>query len=232
MENVKGTPVVRHPARPPTSPSGADPAVTQSRDMPSLIHERAVKECKDRQVFAPASATVRGLIFNAVLGLVSRHHGEAASVELRERISKKSYIDFFPYPARDFLQLLYSAAEQLAPKYGGSLEEAIRACGGAAVSGFFQSAVGRTLTHLIGRGDPKRLFSNAPTAYSTTVGYGQRTYIKVNERAVKLHFLGDMQPVQFHQGVLEEALAAVGCKGRVVAKPFSLEESEYTIEWE
>jgi uncharacterized protein (TIGR02265 family) len=200
--------------------------------MASLIHERAVKECRERKVFAPEGTTVRGLIFNAVLGLVGRHLGEAVSVELRERISKKSYIDFFPYPAADFLQLLYSAAELLAPKHGGSLDEAIRACGGAAVSGFFQSAVGRTLTHLIGRGDPKRLFSNAPTAYATTVGYGQRTYVKLSEKAVKLHFVGDMQPVHFHKGVLEEALAAVGCKGRVTAKPFSMDEAEYTIEWE
>ncbi|ADO69394.1 Conserved uncharacterized protein [Stigmatella aurantiaca DW4/3-1] len=206
--------------------------MTQSRDMPSLIHERAVKECRERQVFTPEVATVRGLIFNAVLGLVSRHQGEASAAELRGLVSKKSYIDFFPYPARDFLQLLYGAAEVLAPYHGDSLDEAIRACGAAAVSGFFQSAVGRTLTNLIGRGDPKRLFSNAPTAYSTTVGYGQRTYTRLNDRAVRLHFRGDMQPVQFHQGVLEEALAAVGCKGRVRVRVLGLDEAEYTIEWE
>lgn len=180
---------------------------------------------------APENATVRGLIFNAVLSLVERRQGAAAAEAVRGTVSKKPFVDFFSYPARDFLRLLYEAAVRLAPEHGGSLEEAIRACGGAAVGGFFQSSVGRTLTKLVGQGDPRKLFSSAPTAYSTTVGYGQRTYTELNERSVRLHFKDDMQPVKFHQGLLEEALKAVGGKGQVEVRSVSLSEAEYTISW-
>jgi uncharacterized protein (TIGR02265 family) len=179
---------------------------------------------------ATEGATVRGLIFNAVFKLVASHHGEAAAEEIRSLISKKPLVDFFSYPARDFLKILYAAAERMAPRYG-STEAAIQACGAAAVSGFFSSQVGKTLTNIIGKGNPKRLFSSAPTAYSTTVSYGQRTCTPMGERGVRLHFRGDMQPVEFHQGLLAEALRAVGCQGRVEVRKVSLDEAEYLIQW-
>ena len=180
---------------------------------------------------AVEGATVRGLIFNAIFKLVAQHEGESAAAELRSAISKKPLVDFFSYPVRDFLQVLYGAGEKLAPRYG-SVEAAIKACGAAAIGGFFQSGVGKTLTHIIGKGDPKRLFSSAPTAYGTAVSYGQREYTALGERRVRLHFRGDMQPVEFHQGLLEEALRAVGFQqGRVEARKLGLEEAEYIIEW-
>ncbi|MFY0569572.1 DUF2378 family protein [Archangium lansingense] len=179
---------------------------------------------------AVEGANVRGLIFNAVFKLLAQHEGEQAATALRATIAKKPLVDFFSYPVRDFLQVLYGAAETLAPRYG-SVEDAIRACGAAAIGGFFQSGVGKTLAHIIGQGDPKRLFSSAPTAYSTAVSYGQREYSNLGERRVRLHFRGDMQPVEFHQGLLEEALRAVGCQGRVEARKLGLEEAEYIIEW-
>ncbi|MFL5345537.1 MAG: DUF2378 family protein [Hyalangium sp.] len=188
---------------------------------------------RDRRIrVTPETATVRGLIFNSVFKLVSHHLGENVALEVRSAISKKPLVDFFPYPARDFLVVLYDAAERLAahPKFG-SVEVAINACGAAAVSGFFQSAVGRTLTQIIGRGDPKKLFSSAPTAYGTTVSYGQREYTALSDRRVRLHFRGDMQPVEFHQGLLAEALRAVGFKGQVKATRLGLDEAEYLIEW-
>src|SRR5690349_12659520 len=117
--------------------------------MPSLNSQ----ECTQRMGLAPETATVRGLIFNAVFKLVEQHRGAAAAAELRAKIAKKPLVDFFSYPARDFLQVLFEAGELLAPQYG-SPQAAIRACGAAAVGGFFQSGVGRTLTTIIGQGDP------------------------------------------------------------------------------
>lgn len=205
--------------------------MSKSTDMASQIHERARKECEQRMAATPENATVRGLIFNAVLALLTRRQGAEAAEAVRATVSKKPFVDFFSYPARDFLHLLYEAAALLAPEHGGSLEEAIRACGGAAVSGFFLSSVGRTLTKLVGHGDPRRLFSSAPTAYSTTVGYGQRTYSELGERSVRLHFKDDVQPVKFHQGLLEEALKAVGGQGQVEVRILSPSETEYIISW-
>lgn len=190
----------------------------------------ALQEREQRMGLATEGATVRGLIFNAVFKLVGKHKGEAVATELRARISKKALVDFFSYPARDFLEVLYGGAELLAPEYG-SVEAAIQACGAASLSGFFQSSVGRTLTSMIGHKDPKRLFSSSPIAYSTAVNYGHREYTALNERCVRLHFRGDMQPVEFHQGLLLEALRAVGHEGRVSARRLGLDEAEYLIEW-
>lgn len=179
---------------------------------------------------APEDATVRGLIFNAVFKLVAQHQGEGAATELRSTISKRPLVDFFSYPLRDFLSVLYDAAERLAPKYG-SVEAVIQACGAAAIDGFFQSQVGKTLTHIIGKKDPKRLLSNSPTAYATAVNYGQREYTALGERRVSLHFRGDPQPVEYHQGLLLAALRSVGHEGRVEVRKLSLDEAEYIIEW-
>lgn len=191
----------------------------------STVHER-----DERMGLAPENATIRGLVFNAIFTLVGRHRGEAAAVELRTRIAKKPLVDFFSYPARDFLVVLYGAAEQLKPEYG-SHEEALRACGAEVIHGFFQSSVGRTLTSLIGQKDPKRLFSSTPTAYATAVNYGRREYAALGERRVMLHFRGDMQPVEFHQGMLLAALRVVGYEGRVTPRKLGLDEAEYVIEW-
>jgi uncharacterized protein (TIGR02265 family) len=179
---------------------------------------------------APEGATVRGLIFNAVFKLVNQHLGEASATELRSQISKKALVDFFSYSARDFLQVLFAAGERLSPIYGSS-QAAIRACGAAVGGDFFLSGVGRTLTTIIGQGDPKKLLANAPTAYSTTVSYGQRKYNVLGDRRVSLHFKGDMQPVEFHQGTLEAALEGVGCPGKVEVRRIGLDEAEYIIEW-
>ncbi|WP_338864134.1 TIGR02265 family protein [Myxococcus stipitatus] len=177
--------------------------------------------------------TVRGLIFNAVLLLAEKQLGPDMASRLREPIFKRSPVDFFSYPAVDAIRLLYSTSEALARagRYG-TQEEAVRACGAAAVTGFFSSTVGQTLTRLIGKGDPKRLLSNAPTAYSTLVSYGRRDYNVVTERHVRLSFHGDMQPVQFHEGVLQEALKAIQCKGSVVGTPHGYFAADYDIVWE
>lgn len=191
----------------------------------SALHER-----EQRMGLAPEGATVRGLIFNAVFKLVGKHKGEAVATELRSRIAKKALVDFFSYPARDFIEVLYRGAELLAPEYG-SVEAALRACGAVSISGFFQTSVGRTLTSLIGHKDPKRLFSSSPTAYSTAVSYGRREFTALGERRVRLHFRGDMLPVMYHEGLLMEALRAVGCEGRVSSRSLGLDEAEYIIEW-
>lgn len=180
---------------------------------------------------AAETATIRGLIFNAVFKLVATHRGEAVATELRTSVApRKPLVDFFSYPARDFIQVLYKASELLAPVYG-SPEAAMKACGAASISGFFQTSVGKTLVTLIGHKDPKRLFSSTPTAYSTAVNYGKREYTALGDRRVRLYFKGDMQPVEYHQGLLMEALKVVGVEGRVDVRKVGLDEAEYLIEW-
>ncbi|WP_342375804.1 DUF2378 family protein [Myxococcus stipitatus] len=177
--------------------------------------------------------TVRGLIFNALLLLAERQLGADMASRLREPFFKRSPVDFFSYPAVDAIRLMYATSEALVTAgHYGTHEEAVRACGAASVTGFFSSTVGQTLTRLIGKGDPKRMLSNAPTAYSTLVSYGRREYNVVTERHVRLSFHGDMQPVQYHEGVFQEALKAIQCKGTVVGTPRGFFAADYDIVWE
>jgi uncharacterized protein (TIGR02265 family) len=188
-------------------------------------------DLEQRIALARPDDTVRGLLFNAVLALAGQQLGPEAAVRLREPLFHRPPTDFFSYPVVDFLRLIYATADALTPRYG-SHEAALWAIGGATATGFFHCNVGHALKRLIGLKNPKRLFANAPTAYSTLVSYGRREYSELGERQVRLHFQRDMQPVAFHEGVLSGALGAIGCQGQARGTPRAVDEAEYLISWE
>ena len=176
--------------------------------------------------------TVRGFIFNSVLALVSQRAGSEAVTRLTDQVKLKKPIDFFSYPAGDFLRLLYAAVDVLEPYYG-SVNDTFRACGAATVTGFFESHVGNTLTKLVGRGDPKRAFASTPTVYRTLVSYGTHEYEALEGRRLKIVFRGDMQPMQFHEGSLRAALMAVGGGEQSVVEGTAraLDHAEFLVRW-
>ena len=176
--------------------------------------------------------TVRGFIFNSILMLVSERAGSEAMARLAEEVRMKKPIDFFSYPAADFLRLLYAAVDVLEP-YCGSVDDTFRACGAATVSGFFESHVGNTLSKLVGRGDPKRAFSSTSTVYKTLVSYGSHDCEPLDGRRLRIIFRGDMQPMRFHEGSLKAALMAVGGGERSAVRGTAraLDHSEFLVEW-
>lgn len=176
--------------------------------------------------------TVRGFIFNSILVLVARQAGSEAMAGLQELVKMKRPIDFFSYPAADFLRLLYGAVDVLEPYYG-SVDDTFRACGAATVSGFFESHVGNTLTKLVGRGDPKRAFASTSTVYQTLVSYGSHDCEPMDGRRVRIVFRGDMQPMRFHEGSLRAALVAVGggTQSVVEGTARALDHSEFLLQW-
>jgi len=176
--------------------------------------------------------TVRGFIFNALFALLSERVGSKAMARLEDEVRLKKPVDFFSYPAADFLRLLYSAVDLLEPHYG-SVDDALRACGAATVNGFFESHVGNTLSKLVGRGDPKRAFSNTSTVYKTLVSYGTHDCEPLEGRRVRIIFRGDMQPMLFHEGSLKTALMAVGggAQGVVEGTARALDHAEFLVRW-
>lgn len=183
-----------------------------------------------RLVLTKPSDTVRGFIFSAVLKLVESHLGKGVSDKLRQHVAKGMIIDFLAYPATAFLKVLYDAVDLLEPVYG-SPEAALRACGASTVSGFFDSAVGQTLLKLVSTRDPRKAFSQLPTAYSTLVSYGQRFTTVLGDKKVKITFKDDMQPFQFHEGALAAALKSIHLKGTVKGTAITRNYSEYLLEW-
>ncbi|HEX5745978.1 MAG TPA: DUF2378 family protein [Archangium sp.] len=175
--------------------------------------------------------TVRGFIFKAVYGLVEQRVGSAGTDRMLQQLRiNKMPVDFFSYPAADFLRMLYTAADVLEPQYP-TTEDAIRACGASTVTGFFKSYVGNTLMKLVGVGDPKRVFSSVDTIYSTLVSYGKRSYEDLGESRLRLHYRGDMQPIYFHEGALTEALHVLRGNGKATGTAVALDYGQYLLEW-
>lgn len=176
--------------------------------------------------------TVRGLAFNAILALVAQQAGEEVSARLSRELGLRRIVDFFSYPAGDFMRLLFAAAKAIQP-YVGSQEEALRACGTACLNHFFYSStVGRALAKIMGRKDPLRAFSNTPIAYATLVNYGSHECEVAGPRQLRLVFRGDMQPAPFHEGTLSAALQVTGVEGTVTSTVYGLDHAEFLIEWE
>ncbi|HYO65885.1 MAG TPA: DUF2378 family protein [Archangium sp.] len=176
--------------------------------------------------------TVRGFIFKAVYGLVEQRVGSAGTDRMLQQLRiNKMPVDFFSYPAADFLRMLYTAVDVLEPQYP-SLEDAIRACGASTVTGFFKSYVGNTLVKLIGMNDPKRLFSSVDTVYSTLVSYGTRSYEDLGPNRFRLDYKGDMQPIYFHEGTLTEAVRVMRGNGKVTGTALAINHSQYLFEYD
>jgi uncharacterized protein (TIGR02265 family) len=178
-----------------------------------------------------AGDTVRGLSFAAVLRLVQQRLGPDAAERLRAPLLQRSPVDFFSYPAVDFLRLLSFAADALQPEFG-SRGAVLRACGESIVGTFFDSTVGQTLLRLTAPGgDPKRIYSNAPASYATAVSYGQRECQVLGDRRVRMVFRDDLLPVEVHEGILAGPLRALHREGQVSGTEHCLGEAEFVIEW-
>ncbi len=190
----------------------------------------ATQELTRRLEMTTPTDTIRGLAFNAIFTLVQERLGPDAAQQLRRPLFRRPPVDFLAYPAQDFLRLLYAAAERLEPCYG-SLEAALRGIGRETVNNFLGSGVGRTLLSITGLKDVRRVFSNAPVAYSTMVSYGSRQLTQLGPQRMRITFEGDMQPVPYHEGILDGALAATGASGTVRGRPLGDHSAEYFIEW-
>jgi len=188
-------------------------------------------ELAQRIAICKPEDTVRGFIFKSVYGLVEQRAGSAGMARLRQQLQgNKLPVDFFSYPAADFLRLLYAATDVLEPHYP-SLQDTFRACGASTVTGFFNSYVGNTLMKLVGLGDPKRVFSSVDIIYSTLVSYGKRSCDDLGESRVLLHYRGDMQPIYFHEGALTEALHVLRGNGKATGTAVALDYGQYLLEW-
>ncbi len=175
--------------------------------------------------------SIRGFIFKSVYGLVEQRAGRTGVERLQQQLRvSKMPVDFFSYPAADFLRLIYMAADLLEPQYP-SVEDAFRACGAATVTGFFNSYVGHTLVKLIGMNDPKRLFSSVQTVYSTLVSYGRRSYEDLGPGRFQMDYVGDMQPIYFHEGALTEALRVMRGNGMVKGTAIAVNHGRYLAEY-
>ncbi len=174
--------------------------------------------------------SVRGLFFKSVLSLVQQHAGLAGLETVRAGELTAAYSDLLTYPARDFLTLLYRAADVLEPQLGP--EDAVfRACGERDVARF-STGPGMLIFGIISRGDPQKLFAGVQMGYSAAVSYGSRDYVPTGPTSGTLHMRRDMLPPAYHEGILTGALKVLHLRGTARAAPRGIDSADYAIQWE
>ncbi|HYO73263.1 MAG TPA: TIGR02265 family protein, partial [Archangium sp.] len=165
-----------------------------------------------------------------VFDLIERKGGPEALRRVRSGSLSKDIADLRTYPASDYLNMLYGAADALEGQLGG--ENAVfNACGRACVQNFSKGP-GQVVFGILGKGDPQRLFAQTRVAFSTVVTYGKREHSPVGSKGCILSYRGDMQPAAYHVGIFEGALEALGFKGTVRANVLGLDSVDYEITWE
>ena len=173
---------------------------------------------------------VRGLFFNVVFDLIEQKGGVEALRQVRTGVLAKDISDLRTYPATDYLQLLYNAADALEQKLGPQ-DVVFNACGRACVRRF-STGPGQVVFGILGKGDPQRLFAQTRVAFSTVVTYGKREHRAAGPKACILSYRGDMQPAAYHVAIFECALESLGFKGTVRAHTLNIDSVDYEISWE
>jgi uncharacterized protein (TIGR02265 family) len=187
-------------------------------------------ELSQRVAATQKGDAVRGLFFKVVMTLVQEHAGPEALRELRTAPLDKDYSsDLRSYPATDFLNLLYRAADVLESRLGPA-EPIFRLFGEKSISSY-SSSMGQLIFSVISGGDPHKVFDKAQMGYRVAVSYGERQYRPTSPKSGVLTVNGDLLPPQYHEGILLGSLKVLGLEGSVVARPKALNLVEYDILW-
>ncbi|NOK32897.1 TIGR02265 family protein [Corallococcus exercitus] len=173
--------------------------------------------------------SIRGLIFKSVFGLVQQHTGTNGMETLRKGELDHDYAELRSYPAREFLTLLFSAADLLEGALGPA-DAVFHACGEVSITRY-STGPGMLVFGIISRGDPQKLFAGAQMAYSAAVSYGNREYLTTGPKSGTLRMRRDMMPPAYHVGILTGSLKVLGLTGKATAKPQGIDRVDYDIEW-
>jgi uncharacterized protein (TIGR02265 family) len=164
-----------------------------------------------------------------VFHLVEQRAGGEALKRLRNGELAKDYSELRMYPVRDFLQLLFGAADLLEGVLG-SPDAVLRARGETSITRYNRGP-GRFLFGVLARGDPHKLFSAAQLGYSTAVTYGRRQYQATSFKSGMPRAEGDMMPPSYHEGVLIGSLKLLKLEGRARGRAQGIDRVEYDITW-
>lgn len=174
--------------------------------------------------------TVRGLFSNGILDAVRSLAGDEAARRCLEASGQPKFVDFFNYPIRAHLYLVFTGARFLAPRYG-SVEEALRQLGRRSTSDFLNSAAGKTMK-LLARGDPKRLLDTLPSAYRVSLTFGTQTIEWKGPTSGRYLLERDFIPVPCHEGVLTALIETTRVSNiQVHGRRQGLLDSEYDFSW-
>jgi uncharacterized protein (TIGR02265 family) len=174
--------------------------------------------------------TCRGMFFNGLLDAVESLGGEEIRRRCLVAAGDKRFVDFFSYPAGDFLKAVFLAAEALGPKLGGEVA-VLRQLGRRGTQDFLNSTVGRTIIALAGN-EPHRLLASFPKAYRASLSYGERSVERLGETHARLTARRDFLPVEYNEGVLTAAMEQSAVSDLVVrGRRLAPLDAEYDVRW-
>ena len=173
--------------------------------------------------------TVRGVIFNALFGVVEQLAGKPAAVEC-DPVGRAHRNEFFSYSVSEYLRIAWAATDRLSVRLG-SRERVFWELGDRAARRWLASPLGVTFVAFAGR-DPERLLKNAASGYRLVVSYGARTVERIGERHARLRFRHDFLVPAFHCGVFTGAIdAASHVAVRAVGREVGFLDSDYDVTW-
>lgn len=173
---------------------------------------------------------LRGSVFHAVINEVARRCPEHPDLPLlRAQHGQRALRPLHFYPAADWLDLLWDAADLLEPVLGSTLA-ALDEIGAAVCRHFLDSLVGKLALALGGRGSPVDRVMHAPATYSAGASYGQRTVERVSRDVAILRIDQDIAPCAYHVGLIRAGVERSGQPVRVTGRPLGLLHCEITVE--
>jgi uncharacterized protein (TIGR02265 family) len=222
MESRWGTPSTVNDEEKHMKGPAADPG-------PALLGSE--EELRRRLACVTETTAVRGMLFNAVLEVVRQQGGEAAVQRCLAASDEKKFMDFFSYPSRKYLEVLYTAA-RLGSGGPEDFAETLRRLGQHAAENFLVSAAGRTLRVLV-QGAPHRLLNSLPWAIQVGVSGVGATARMTGPWSGLLTVQRDFCPRPFVEGGLRAAFEAARVKGvKVRSWPAGPTDTEYELSWE
>jgi uncharacterized protein (TIGR02265 family) len=194
--------------------------------------EEAQEEVEHRLAQVLPTDRVRGVFFRSVQQAILVSKGEAAMEECLEECEERDFMDFFAYPAADFLRMVRRAAWLLRSEEGG-FEETMRMLGYMGTAAFLESQAGKAMEVLIA-GTPRRALENLPMAYLVTTPTGGPLTVSWPEHMhCRLTFSRDFLPRPYVEGTLEAHLKKAGARAvRVTGRWTGGLASEYELSWE
>ncbi len=175
--------------------------------------------------------TVRGVFFNGTLEAVEALGGEKVARECLEVAGEEKFLDYYSYPIRSLLRMLYRAAKHLGPGFGGG-EAVLRRLSRHANADFLSTVVGKAAL-LLAYGSPRRMVDMAPQLYRQLSNFGEQTVVWTGRSSGRLLLRGDLLPAACHEGALEAFIHAVGGRQvRVECRRVEGQEGEYAFSWE
>jgi uncharacterized protein (TIGR02265 family) len=196
------------------------------------IRSEAERELDQRLSLASPEDTVRGTFFRSVREVLLTLKGAQAVEEcLADCGGSRGFVDFFAYPAGDFLRVLRRAAWLMGNAAGG-FEGTMRVLGHLGTAAFLESPAGNAV-HVLLAGSPRQVLENLPLAYKLMMpAAGTLSVARDGYTRSRVVLTRDFLPCAYVEGSLEAQLKKGGASGlRVSGRRTGSLSSEYELSW-